>query len=267
MLKNLKLIFVHGVAAQNTNFSQGLFELVLASCHRRLAAEGKSEAIIQATLNRVVSHEILWANFTSDLTNRYMQLAYPTTSLFWGRLTSQLDPLMIQIMEYIKDKGDKGTGLENILAGVDSEFHRIFAYKYIGEDPAPDEDQNAIIVAHSLGSVIAFDYVWGFRETHALSHRVRIHSFITMGSPIPIFTSAMGHPDSDIRLPARVENWTNIRSLKDGIARPLQPFFRDIPIQEHIVKTRFLPIAAHSGYWHNRATANIISGQVLSALR
>jgi hypothetical protein len=266
MLKNLKLIFIHGVSATRTDYAQVLFENVLSACHQRLEAEGKSSAAIESTLEHVVSHQILWANFTQDLTNRYDQLAYPNTPLFWGKLTRPLDPLMIQILEYVKDKGDVGTGLENILAGVDAEFQRIFKYKDIGEDPAPHEGHNAIVVAHSLGTVIAFDYIWGFRKTHALNHRIKLHSFITMGSPIPIFTSAMGHPDSDIKLPASVGNWTNIRSPRDGVARPLQPFFRNLAIQDHLVSTRFLPIAAHNAYWTNRATANIIADQVLAAL-
>jgi hypothetical protein len=158
MLKNLKLIFIHGVSATRTDYAQVLFENVLSACHQRLEAEGKSSA------------------------------------------------------------------------------------------------------------AIAFDYIWGFRKTHALNHRIKLHSFITMGSPIPIFTSAMGHPDSDIKLPASVGNWTNIRSPRDGVARPLQPFFRNLAIQDHLVSTRFLPIAAHNAYWTNRATANIIADQVLAAL-
>jgi hypothetical protein len=266
MLRNLKLIFVHGVSEQTTNYSQGLFMRILEACRQRLRAEGKSEEYIRNVLDLVVQHEALWVNFTTDLTNRYLQLAYPTTPWFWGKLTRPLDPLMVQILEYVKDKGDKGTGVENILAGFDREVQRIFGYTDIGADPAPHEGHNAIIIAHSLGTVIAFDYIMGFRPTHELDRRIKLHSFVSMGSPIPIFTSAMGHPDSDITLPANVGNWTNIRSLRDGIARPLAPFFRNIPIEEHIVRTKFLPISAHSAYWRDTTTAQIIATQVLDAL-
>jgi len=266
MLRNLKLIFIHGVSAQNSNYSAGLFELILRIARQRLLAQGHTAAAITQMLDATVSHEVLWVNFTTDLTNRYLQLAYPTTPLFWGKLTKPLDPLMIQIMEYIKDKGDKGSGVENILAGVDDQFRRIFSYKDIGADPAPHEGHNAIIVAHSLGSVIAFDYLMGFRKDHALPHTVKLPSFITMGSPIPLFITAMGHPDSDLTLPPNVGRWVNIHSPRDGIGRPLQPFFRNIPIADHLVRTKFTPIAAHSAYWRNAATAHIIADQVLDAL-
>jgi hypothetical protein len=266
MLRNLKLIFIHGISAQNTNYAQGLFDKVIRSCRRQLLASGRPKVEVEAILRSVVSHEILWANFTTDLTNRYDQLAYPTTPLFWGKLTRPIDPLMIQIMEYIKDKGDRSSGVMNILAGVDQEVKRIFGYEDIGQDPAPHEGHNAIIIAHSLGSVIAFDYIFGFRKPHELNHSIKLRSFITMGSPLPIFTSAMGHPDSDLVLPHNVDRWVNIRSPRDGVARPMQAFFRDIPIEEHLVTTRFLPIPAHTAYWTDIVTADIIAAQVLAAL-
>lgn len=266
MLRNLKLIFIHGVAQQTTGYSQALFDRILDTARQRLRAEGHLDADITAMLDSAVSHEVIWANFTTDLTNRYLQLAYPATPLFWGKLTRPIDPLMIQIMEYIKDKGDKGTGVENILAGVNSEIQRIFSFTDIGADPAPHEGRHAIIIAHSLGSVIAFDYVMGFRKSHALPHTIAVPSFITLGSPIPLFTTAMGHPDSDAVLPANVGRWVNIRSPRDGIARPMPPFFRNIPIEEHLVRTKFTPIAAHIAYWHDTTTAQIIATHVLDAL-
>lgn len=265
MLHNLKLIFIHGVVAQNTDYAQVMYDKILSRCRRQLQASGKSREAIEA-LVAVVEHEILWANFTADLTNRYLQLAYPTTPWFWGKITKPLDPLMVQILEYVKDKGDERTGVMNILAGVDKEFERIFKYSDIGADPAPHEGHNAIIIAHSLGSCIAFDYIMGFRKTHRLSRRINIKSFITMGSPLPIFISAMGHPDSDLTLPSNVHRWVNIRSPRDGIARSVKPFFRKIPIEEHTVSTRFLPMAAHKSYWSDDATVSIIAREVLIAL-
>jgi hypothetical protein len=76
----------------------------------------------------------------------------------------------------------------------------------------------------------------------------------------------MGHPDSDIMLPANVGRWVNIRSPRDGIARPMIPFFRNIPVEEHIIHTKFLPISAHSAYWRDTVTAQIIATHVLDAL-
>lgn len=269
MLHNLKVIFIHGVNNQTTNYSSNLYQKILSICRSELANRGFSDTAIHETLNKSVQHEVMWADITTDLTNRYLQLEYDEHShFFWDALKKPIDPLTIQIMQYIKDKGDKQSGRMNILRKMHTDMEDIFSWKNLGEDPSPHEGNNAIIVAHSLGSVIAYDYVMGFRKEYSLKNLkkdITVQAFITMGSPLPIFTTAMGHPDNDLVLPAYIKNWINILSPKDGIARHMKPFFRNIPIQEHEVSTGFLPIQAHTGYWDNTDTAKYIAHEVLRA--
>jgi hypothetical protein len=266
MINSLKLIFIHGIDSQTTNYSQQLYQLVLAQVRNKLEREGHAEPYIQDMLRRLVHHEVLWANLTTDLTNRYLQLAYERNDMRWSFLTRRIDPLAIQIMQYIKDKGDKPTGRMDILRQVAADIDSIFAADDIGTAPPEARRKHALIIGHSLGSVIAYDYVMGFRE-HRLPPDVTVHNFITMGSPISIFTSAMGHPDSDLVLPSGVRHWTNIRSRADGVARPLKPFFRQVPLEEHLVSTGFMPIKAHGGYWKSRPTADVIARAALRALK
>ncbi len=296
MLNNLKLIFVHGVNDQATNYSRGLYENVIAICRDKLERSGHKGVEIE----RIVQHEVLWANLTTDLTNRYEQLAsspidykgsfivltlVPLALLlllmkfnfFRKRMTpwikqkivQNVDPLAIQIMHYIKDKGDEKTGNMNILKDFDQNMKRIFSKdnQDVGYDPLPGEGKNMIIVAHSLGSVIAFDYVMGFRKDCALDKHITLKSFVTMGAPIPIFTSAMGHPDSDLELPGNIKRWTNIINPLDGIARSLPLFFRKIALFERQVSFGDDPISAHTGYWDDKRTAEIIAQEVLLALK
>jgi hypothetical protein len=266
MINSLKLIFIHGIDAQTTNYSQELYQLVLEEVRGKLEREGHAAPYIDDMLQRLVHHEVLWANLTTDLTNRYLQLAYNRSDMRWSFLTRRIDPLAIQIMQYIKDKGDKPTGRMDILRQVEADIDAIFAADDIGTAQPTAHRKHALIIGHSLGSVIAYDYVMGFRE-HRLPADVTVHNFITMGSPISVFTSAMGHPDSDLVLPAGVRHWTNIRSRADGVARPLKPFFRQVPIEEHQVGTGFFPLRAHSGYWKSRTTAAIIAKAALRALK
>ena len=265
MLSNLKLIFIHGVNDQSTNYSKGLFERIQNSLKKKLKTKGKSNSEITQILQVVVCHNVLWADSTTGLTNRYCQLQYQSSRLFWKFFTRKIDPLAMQIMQYIKDKGDRKTGSMNILRDVDDEMGKIFLQTNIG-DFKPGEDKHAIIIAHSLGSVIAFDYVFCFRDKCRLDENATIHSFITMGSPIPIFTSAMGHPDSDLMLPPNVKRWVNILSRNDGIARSTKIYFNNIPIEEKEVFTGFFPIQAHGGYWKSGRTASIIADEILEAL-
>lgn len=296
MLTNLKLIFVHGVNEQTTNYSHGLYEMVIEICKERLEHSGHRETDIE----RIVQHEVMWANLTTDLTNRYEQLAsqqvpYKVSLFFLSicpfalllflmrvhffrkriapwlkqKIIQGIDPLAIQIMHYIQDKGDKQTGDMNILKDFDANIKRIFSKSNedVGYDPPPGEGKNSIIIAHSLGTVIAFDYVMRFRKDCALDKDITLKSFITMGSPIPIFTTAMGHPDSDIKLPENVKRWVNIINPLDGIARPITLFFRNIPIIEREVSFGYDPIGAHTGYWKDRRTAELIADEVLQALK
>ena len=266
-LPNLKLIFIHGIDDQQTNYSCGLFQRILNQAARKLRARGLPEGEVQDLCSRIVRHEVMWADLTADLTNRYCQLQYqPRRSRWpWTRLMKGLDPLAMQIMQYIKDKGDKSSGAMNILKEVDQDIQKIFFQTNIGEF-VPGRDKHAVLVAHSLGAVIAFDYIFCFRDRCMLDKQVTIHSFITMGSPLPVFTSAMGHPDSDLTLPPNVKRWVNLISPKDGIARYVRPFFKQIPIDEKEVRTGLLPIQAHAGYWKSDRVASLIADEALTAL-
>jgi hypothetical protein len=294
MLTNLKLIFVHGVNEQTTNYSKQLYKLILTELEKK--------GYKRAEIEKIVQHEVLWANVTTDLTNRYQQLvsyekksSFPLLILFflfplWAslflikipyvkkqlapwlrqRLISGIDPLAIQIMQYIKDKGETKVNKANILHELDQDIKDVFSNEDIGHDSLPGEGKNVIIVAHSLGSVIAFDYVMRFIKEIALPEDITVKSFITMGSPIAVFTSSMGHPDSDLKLPKNVERWVNILNPLDGIARPLTDFFRNLKPKEELeqkfVYFGYDPIGAHTGYWNDKKTAQIIAKEVSKAL-
>lgn len=74
MLSNLKLIFIHGVNDQSTNYSQRLFQKVLAACRDKLKSRKLNDSLIGQILSRIVRHEVMWADLTTALTARYDQL-------------------------------------------------------------------------------------------------------------------------------------------------------------------------------------------------
>ncbi len=244
------LIFIHGVNYQTTGYSNWLFRQIKVYYNTLLNQKGLRAKEIEGRLAQLVQKEFLWADVTTNLTNRYIDLEY---ELFggkrglWNWATKKVDPLALQIMYYVKDKGDKQSGAMSILKKIDDSFHS-----------AAQASKDMVIVAHSLGSVIAFDYIFRFRKFY-LDPACNVLSFITLGSPIPIFTSAMGHVDSGLKLPTNVKGWYNIFDNEDGIARRCKPFFRNIPLQDIEVKTGILPISAHIKYWRNKQTASAIA--------
>lgn len=246
----MNLIFIHGVNQQTTGYSRGFYNLILKNYKGILAKKGCAQKEIDEKASQLVQKELLWADTTADLTNRYLTFEFgPKKKSFLCNLIAPgIDPVVIQILYYVKDKGDKNSGVMNILGRVDNKF----------KEYQKDGMKDCIIVAHSLGSVIAFDYVFGFRK-YKLDPSVNVKAFITMGSPIPIFTTSMGHIESDLKLPANVNQWVNILDKDDAIARYCVPFFKNIDIREIEVDTGINPMKSHGFYWKSKQTAKKVA--------
>ena len=99
------------------------------------------------------------------------------------------------------------------------------------------------VIAHSLGSVIAFDTLHAW-EGGTPPGKVML--LATMGSPLGkgIFASHRGRP---ARRPANAEAWLNFHSPYDPIASALAGSYSDVA--DRGLKTSMLPITAHSAYW------------------
>lgn len=246
----INIVFIHGVNDQVAGYSNWLFKQIIVSFKGYLLKKGFVLKDVNNRLSQFVAKEILWADVTTNLTDRYVALEY---NLFggkkgwWNWITKRVDPLALQIMYYLKDKGDRNTGEMSILKRIDNKFISI-----------AEESKDMVIVAHSLGSVIAFDYIFGFRK-YALSSDCMVKAFITLGSPIPLFTSSMGHVDSDLVLPPNIKSWYNIFDKDDGVARRCKPFFQNIPLEDVEVRTGIFPVGAHVKYWSSKQTSSVIA--------
>ncbi|MGE0267377.1 MAG: hypothetical protein AB7S78_02825 [Candidatus Omnitrophota bacterium] len=243
---NTQIIFIHGINAQSSGYSTRLFNAIQEDYLKQLAGPGMDNQTLQETAARLVQKEIIWADVTLDLTNRYTELEYELYGRkkgIWNIFTKKIDPLVLQILFYVKDKGDKESGRMSILQRIDERFREITA-----------EGKDLVVVAHSLGSVIAFDYLFGFRKFRA-DPDWTIKALITLGSPVPLFISAMGHTDSDIRLPDNLKGWYNLYDPDDGVARRCKPFFSNIDLKDISVNTGFFPVEAHRKYWDGKNTS------------
>jgi alpha-beta hydrolase superfamily lysophospholipase len=74
-----------------------------------------------------------------------------------------------------------------------------------------------LLLAHSMGSVIAYDSLW--EMSHAGRDRVRVDLLVTMGSPLGQRYLQMRLKGADKRghgrYPANVRAWTNISAVGD----------------------------------------------------
>jgi hypothetical protein len=99
------------------------------------------------------------------------------------------------------------------------------------------------VIAHSLGSVIAFDtlHAWNGGSPPA-----KVALLATMGSPLgkKIFVSHLGRPT--LR-PANTDVWLNFHSPADPIASALAGSYADVVDRD--IRTSMLPLTAHGAYW------------------
>lgn len=104
--------------------------------------------------------------------------------------------LMREARDYLRDRLGVGTTTRAAFSKLLSETWR--------------EDRQLIIVAHSLGSVIAYDTLWQMSR----SESIRVERFITIGSPLGtrfVRNLVMGANESgEGRYPSNIARWTNI---------------------------------------------------------
>lgn len=133
-----------------------------------------------------------------------------------------------------------------------------------------DADRPLVILAHSLGSVIASDHVWNeqrrnahARGTNAFERMETLAGIVTFGSNIPLFTlaleqvEAIAFPPPELPKALRLEaRWLNYYDADDVLGWPLRPLSpsyaaavsEDVAIDTGGPLTAWNP-ASHGEYW------------------
>jgi pimeloyl-ACP methyl ester carboxylesterase len=135
------------------------------------------------------------------------------------------------------------------------------------------------VIGHSLGSVIASDYIWdhargGDQPHHLAGHGLALVNFVTMGSPIAVYAlrnNAGGGPnsirdalDSPIQVEPESGLWLNFYDRDDPIAFPLRKIrsYAETGVIDHRVNAGSLITAwnplSHVGYWDCREVAQLL---------
>lgn len=155
--------------------------------------------------------------------------------------------------------------------------------------PIITNDEPYSIIAHSLGSVIAFDYLYklfdkseplydtpGLTAEQMENCKTSFRHFVTMGSPIGLFLLRQGklwsgtNPAfSTVVNPVQNQDgierqWLNFYDKQDIVAYPLQDIMKRnqqniaLPI-DICVDTGDLIMNSHTGYWSNMEVADDIA--------
>ena len=181
--------------------------------------------------------------------------------------------LLVAVWMYVKIL------LENLRTGIAAEFiNDIISYRQPdahrrimermhqqveGLAAAGWKDIN--FISHSLGTVIASDYVWDEQQTGDLFGRsVDLNNFFTLGSPLPLFSLQFGGPDvfnKPFRLQTPGARWINIYDQDDPIAYPLKNL--NEAYDRTVLRDAEVNVGcfgkAHLDYWVSKHVARMIA--------
>lgn len=254
----LAVAIIHGVGSQQENFADDIINELKDRFSRGIAGNQSNGLNREQLREQLECRAVLWAPVLTgkeqDLYNR-TQADY---SLDWTRLRRFFISLL----------GD-GVAYQPVPGNADpyDHIHQLVA-NVLGElDAAAGPDAPLSIIAHSLGAVIASNFVWdaqhGTLPTPTVSPLGRcetLTNFYTMGSPLAIW--GLRYPDfgDPIAVPSPTQTalpgeWINFFDDDDIIAYPIQSLnakyaavVRDQEVNVGGWLSNWNPIS-HTGYW------------------
>jgi hypothetical protein len=122
-------------------------------------------------------------------------------------------------------------------------------------------------ISHSLGTVIASDYIWDSRHDKKLfSSQLSLCNFFTMGSPLALFSLQFGMSmfSDPISVDDKIGVWINIFDLDDPIAYPLKCL--NAAYDKAVTKDEEVNVGlfglAHVNYWTKKPAHRIIASKL-----
>ena len=277
------VLSLHGIGRTKPGYSAPLVRAISSRVTRLLGAERDPH------LPAVVFEEVNWSAVLQAEENRLWKRLHPLAPLRYQPLRHFMIDFAADAIAYQPIHSDR-SAYDSIHAEVAASLGRLAA--------KAGENAPLCVVAHSLGTVIASNYLYDLMKKRcsflAPSVRASINGspiergetlalFYTMGSPIalwslryPDFGVPICFPPRDLkRLHPGVEpRWVNFYDPDDVIGYPLRPLnaryaaavTEDRPVNAGSWLTSWNPLS-HTGYWANGRVADLIAFDVADAWR
>jgi pimeloyl-ACP methyl ester carboxylesterase len=252
MAPEIGILVVHGIGVQDKNFANGLITKV----NGRLKDIGVNPGA-------VAWESAFWADLLTQKEDDMWKALSPNHDLGWEKVRQFVINVLADALAYQRDPEEP----QDMYRRIHGRFREHLAYlrKSLG-----DQDKPLIVIAHSLGSVIASNYTWDAQRRNKYSmgdnpfeRMETLASLVTFGSNIPLFTLALPDPTPidfpPTRLPANLKataKWLNFYDSDDVLGYPLKPISKsygdtvskDIQINAGSWLTSWNPIS-HTEYW------------------
>ena len=279
----IAVAFVHGIGRTEPGYSAPLAKMLAARFTDRVGRETTDPA------SQVVFEEVNWSVALQAAEDRLWERMKPGADLRFERLRHFMLDFAADAIAYQPTHSDR-SAYDTIHAEVAATMARL-------TDRAGARAP-LIVVAHSLGTVIASNYFYDLWKPRGsfLAPEVRarigrtplerggtLARFYTMGSPIALWSLRYPGYGTPIRMPARTlarnhpglrPEWINLYDADDVIGYPLKPLnalyaaavSEDLPVSVGTWLTGWNPLA-HTGYWGSRGVADLIADSLADVWR
>lgn len=257
-MKTIAVAIIHGIGINNGNFADDLIKEVRTEFNNRVELKlGRHEDYFKYIQFQPIPWDTLLGPRQKELAAKIranmIQFTKPVEGNFWQKMAGSMGAWLNHTLradfaaEFIMDiisYGDQTTR-QSIQKYIEAGINKI--------TPAP-----LSIIAHSLGTVIAADYV--------RDNKIKISNFFTMGSPIQLFSLEYGQ--NVFKSPIRCEaggRWINIFDQDDPIAYRLQDISEDYKRAIHLKDCEVdcgVYGQAHVGYWNDKNVQRIVGSKL-----
>lgn len=270
----LAIAFLHGIGRTAPGYSARMERALTRRFARLVGLDARSSP-------QLVFEEVNWSAALQSREDRLWQRLLPDGPMRYKRLRRFLIDSAADAIAYQPAPSDR-TAYDAVHREVAGCLARL------AERAGPRAP--LCVIAHSLGTVIASNYLYDLmkqehsfmaRSVRALLNDTPLECgetfalFVTMGSPIALWSLRFPRFGEPVRLPAAALSrhhpslegaWINLYDPDDVIGYPLQPLnssyraavTEDRPVDVGSIFTRWNPLS-HVGYWNNGSVADGIA--------
>ncbi len=257
-MKTIAVAIIHGIGINRADFADDLVKEVRTEFNNRVESElGRHENYFQYLQFQPIPWDTLLGPRQKELATKIranmVQFTRPVEGNFWQKMVGNIGAWLNHIL-----RADFAAEFIMDIISYGDQTTRQSIQKYIGVEinkmtPAP-----LSIIAHSLGTVIAADFV---RDKN-----IKINNLFTMGSPIQLFSLQYG--EAEFKPPVSCENangrWINIFDRDDPIAYRLEEisdeYKKAIHLKDYEVDCGIFG-QAHIGYWQDKNVHRTIASK------
>jgi hypothetical protein len=271
MTQKVAVAIVHGIGTQGPDFYRNMGDELKKRC-RSVCGDD------------IVTEPVYWARVLQDTEDVLWQRMVGDERLDYGKIRRLMIDLVADAMAYQPTTHDR-----KAYDGIHAEFAK--SLSHLAEDAG--EKAPLCIIAHSLGTVIASNFIYDLQNPHNIPDTVKVKMkgtpldrgetltlFYTMGSPLALWSLrfrdfgqpvTVPSPQLTQHYPGLKGEWVNYYDRDDVIAFPLkvlndayqQAVTADTEVNVGGLLSSWNPLA-HMGYWTDRDILDPISRAIIT---